>query len=71
MGDVSFEQIPREDNCEADSLARLASSTKAEHPRIIPLIYVRGRSVGESKVEVLDKESRASWMQPIRKYLET
>ena len=65
------EQIPREQNANADALARLATSKEAETLSIVPVEFLESPSVAEKVIEVEMIDTRATWMTPIVEYLTT
>ena len=62
-------QIPREENEQADTLAKLASATINIWPRTIPMAHLLQPSItGHVEVGIIMNESN-NWMTPIKEYL--
>ena len=59
------------ENARADALARLASATRTELRRTIPIEVLESRSIEEDlTVNIITLDLGPSWMDPIRKYVE-
>ncbi|KAK3014063.1 hypothetical protein RJ639_008057 [Escallonia herrerae] len=67
---ISIHQIPRDQNIQADTLSRLASTKVTEVQRSIYLEFLKERSINsQDEIGVVDEEP--NWMDPIIKYLST
>ncbi|KAH9751207.1 Ribonuclease H [Citrus sinensis] len=63
-------QIPREQNQRADALAQLASTPEGNLLRSVPIATIPEPSILRPEVkEVATIDRRATWMEPIEKYL--
>ena len=59
------------ENARADALARLASATRTELRRTIPIEVLAGRSIDEDlTMNFITLDLGSSWMDPIRAYIE-
>ena len=64
---VNFLQIPREQNGQADQLAKLASSGEFDQERVVHIKIQTKPSTNE--VEVFLVQTPENWMTPILNYL--
>ena len=68
---IQLIKIPRMENAQADALARLASATRTELRRTIPIEVLESRSINESlTMNVISLDLGPSCMDPIRAYVE-
>ena len=68
---IQLIRIPRMENAQADALARLASATRTELRRTIPIEVLESRSIDEDlTMNVITLDLGPSWMDPIRVYIE-
>ena len=65
----SIEQIPREQNSNADALAKLATSEEMETLGLVPVEFLEKPSIEEVRAEVEMIDARPTWMTPILEYL--
>ncbi|XP_024025995.1 uncharacterized protein LOC112092918 [Morus notabilis] len=63
-----IQQVPRAENCNADALARLATSRDAYILNLVPLEVLKTPST-EKRPEVAPVDLQPSWMDPIIRYL--
>lgn len=67
--EAKFEQIPRELNSNADTLARLTSASDSELTRLIPVEFLPEPSFCSAEV-VCPIKLEEEWMEPIVKFLQ-
>ena len=65
----SIEQIPREQNANADALAKLATSGEANTLGLVPVEFLEKPSIEGDREEVEMIDTRLTWMTPILEYL--
>ena len=65
FGQGSIEQIPREQNANADTLAKLATSGETETLGLVPVEFLEKPSIEEVRTEVEMIDARPTWMTPI------
>ena len=59
------------EDAQADALARLASATRTELRRTIPIEVLESRSIDENlTMNIITLDLGPSWMDPIRAYIE-
>ena len=68
---LSITQIPREENTEADRLARLASSSETDLPGTRVEFLSEPSVPSPDRMDVDQIETGPSWMDPILEYLTT
>lgn len=67
---VEFKQVPREENQQADALARLASETEGQLVPTVPIEYLESPSIlGSEPSEVQVIQVNAVWTEPLIAYL--
>ena len=64
----SIQQVPRENNSNADAFAKLASTKETESLGIIPIEHLSDPSIKGEETQVI--QAIDTWMTPIIKYLE-
>ena len=75
-----IEQVPRQDNAEADALAYLGSTLKIPPDTKVPIIHILSPAINQNSVNALETQdtenasqeagdSARSWMQPIIDYI--
>ena len=68
---IQLINIPRMENAQAYALARLASATRTELRRTIPIEVLESRSIDKGlTMNVISLDLGPSWMDPIRAYVE-
>jgi len=66
----TIRHIPREENTDADALAKLASTDEAQALGLVLVETLMHPSIDEPDCVVMQIDEENSWMTPIRDYLE-
>ena len=69
FGRGSIEQIPREQNANADALAKLATSGETETLGLVPIEFLEKPSIEGDRAEVEMIDAGPTWITPILEYL--
>ena len=66
---VQVRHVPRAENTQADTLAKLATTSQEDLDRLVPIEHLPEPSVNIDNEEVFSVMSESSWMDPIWDYL--
>ena len=66
---VQVRHIPRAENSQADTLAKLSTASQEDLSRLMPVDHLVKPSIDLKDVEVSPVTSEPSWMDPIWDYL--
>ena len=66
---VQVRSVPRIENSRADALAKLATASREDLDRLVPIEHLPGPSMNADDEELSPVMSEPSWMDPIWDYL--